>query len=73
MALLDLLGRKAALRVIWELRDARMTFRELVEAAATNPSVLNARQQAKWHAHASEVRAHWLPPIPEAPSSPSEK
>ena len=44
MALLDLLGRRAALRVIWELRGGeRMTFRALVDAADTNPSVLNAR------------------------------
>lgn len=43
MALLDLLGRRAALRVLWELRAGRLTFRELIDAAATNPSVLNAR------------------------------
>ena len=43
MALLDLLGRRAALRVIWELRAGRMTFRALIDAAGTNPSVLNAR------------------------------
>jgi DNA-binding HxlR family transcriptional regulator len=43
MALLDLLGRRAALRVLWELRGERLTFRALVEAADTNPSVLNAR------------------------------
>ena len=43
MALLDLLGRRAALRVIWELRGERMTFRALLDAADTNPSVLNAR------------------------------
>lgn len=43
MALLDLLGRRAALRVLWELRGARLTFRALLEAADTNPSVLNAR------------------------------
>ena len=43
MALLDLLGRKAALRILWELQGAPMTFRELVEAAETNPSVLNTR------------------------------
>lgn len=43
MALLDLLGRRAALRVIWELRSERLTFRALVDAADTNPSVLNAR------------------------------
>lgn len=43
MALLDLLGRRAALRVIWELRGAPLTFRALQDAADTNPSVLNAR------------------------------
>lgn len=44
MALLDLLGRRMALRVLWELReDRRLTFRALQEAANTNPSVLNAR------------------------------
>jgi DNA-binding HxlR family transcriptional regulator len=43
MALLDLLGRRAALRMLWELRGERLTFRALVEAADTNPSVLNAR------------------------------
>lgn len=29
MALLDLLGRRWALRIIWELRDAPLSFREL--------------------------------------------
>jgi DNA-binding HxlR family transcriptional regulator len=43
MALLDLLGRRMALRIVWELRDKPLTFRALQEAAATNPSVLNAR------------------------------
>lgn len=43
MALLDLLGRRMALRVLWELRDERLTFRALQGAAATNPSVLNTR------------------------------
>jgi DNA-binding HxlR family transcriptional regulator len=44
MALLDLLGRRMTLRILWELRDdRRLTFRALQEAAATNPSVLNAR------------------------------
>jgi DNA-binding HxlR family transcriptional regulator len=44
MALLDLLGRRAALRIVWELRDNRaLTFRALVDAAATNPGVLNTR------------------------------
>jgi DNA-binding HxlR family transcriptional regulator len=43
MALLDLLGRRMALRVIWELRSGRLNFRALQTAADTNPSVLNAR------------------------------
>ena len=43
MVLLDLLGRRTALRVLWELRDRRLTFRALQDAAETNPSVLNAR------------------------------
>lgn len=43
MALLDLLGRKAALRILWELRDEALTFRALAAAAQTNPGVLNTR------------------------------
>jgi DNA-binding HxlR family transcriptional regulator len=43
MALLDLLGRRSALRVLWELRAGPLTFRALLEAADTNPGVLNAR------------------------------
>ena len=43
MALLDLLGRRAALRILWELRADALNFRALVEAAETNPSVLNTR------------------------------
>ena len=43
MALLDLLGRRMAGRILWELRDGRLTFRALQQAAETNPSVLNAR------------------------------
>jgi DNA-binding HxlR family transcriptional regulator len=45
MALLDLLGRRMALRILWELSIAERppTFRALQEAAETNPSVLNRR------------------------------
>lgn len=45
MALLDLLGRRWALRVIWELRDDRLlTFRQLQEACGgISSSVLNQR------------------------------
>lgn len=42
-ALLNLLGRRASLRVVWELRAEPLTFRALQDAAQTNPSVLNAR------------------------------
>jgi DNA-binding HxlR family transcriptional regulator len=45
VVLLDLLGRRMALRILWELSKAQapLTFRALQEAAETNPSVLNAR------------------------------
>jgi len=44
MALLDLLGRRWALRVLWELRDDAPTFRALRERCAdVSPSVLNTR------------------------------
>src|SRR3954470_9502776 len=43
MVALDLLGRRSALRVLWELREHSMTFRVLQDAAETNPSLLNSR------------------------------
>ena len=44
MVLLDLLGRRWALRVIWELREGRrLSFRDLQAASGTSPSVLNTR------------------------------
>ena len=44
MALLDLLGRRWALRVLWELRAGPATFRELRDRCDTmSPSVLNTR------------------------------
>jgi DNA-binding HxlR family transcriptional regulator len=44
MALFDLLGRRWALRVIWELRDGRrLNFRELLAACEISPAVLNTR------------------------------
>ena len=45
MALLDLLGRRMALRILWELSrvDAPLTFRALQGAADTNPALLNTR------------------------------
>ena len=44
MVALDLLGRRSALRILWELREGRaLTFRALQEAAGTNPRLLNTR------------------------------
>ncbi len=43
MALLDLLGRRGALRILWELRAGPLSFRALQDAADQNPSTLNAR------------------------------
>lgn len=43
MVALDLLGRRTALRVLWELRDDALTFRALQDACATNARLLNTR------------------------------
>src|SRR5947207_14421229 len=44
MALLDLLGRRWALRVVWELRKETLTFRELqARCGDISSSVLNQR------------------------------
>jgi DNA-binding HxlR family transcriptional regulator len=44
MALLDLLGRRGALRVIWELRGGPLTFRDLQAACdGMSSSVPNQR------------------------------
>jgi DNA-binding HxlR family transcriptional regulator len=44
MALLDLLGHRWTLRVLWELRGERMTFRALRDACEqVSPTVLNQR------------------------------
>ncbi|HEX6243440.1 MAG TPA: helix-turn-helix domain-containing protein [Polyangiales bacterium] len=44
MVLLDVLGRRWSLRVLWELRETSHSFRALREACDdVSPSVLNAR------------------------------
>jgi DNA-binding HxlR family transcriptional regulator len=44
MALLDLLGRRWTLRILWELRDRALTSRALREACDdASPTVLQAR------------------------------
>jgi DNA-binding HxlR family transcriptional regulator len=43
MVVLDLLGRRGALRVLWELGGEPLTFRALQAACASNPGLLNTR------------------------------
>jgi DNA-binding HxlR family transcriptional regulator len=43
MVALDVLGRRGALRVLWELRGEPLTFRALQDACDTNPGSLNTR------------------------------
>jgi DNA-binding HxlR family transcriptional regulator len=57
MALIDLLGRRMALRILWELRGRSLTFRALQDAAETNPSVLNVRLRELREAHIVEHSA----------------
>jgi DNA-binding HxlR family transcriptional regulator len=46
MALLDLLGRRWALRILWELNERPATFRDLQErSGGVSPSVLNQRMR----------------------------
>ena len=43
MALLDLLGRRWTLRIVWELRDRPLRFRELQDAIGASPTIVNSR------------------------------
>lgn len=43
MVVLDMLGRRGALRMLWELRDDPLTFRALQTACDSNPGSLNTR------------------------------
>jgi DNA-binding HxlR family transcriptional regulator len=42
-SVLDLLGRRWALRILWELRRSAHSFSELRERTGVSPSVLSAR------------------------------
>jgi DNA-binding HxlR family transcriptional regulator len=58
MALLDLLGRRWLLRVVWELREETLTFRALrARCDAMSPSVLNRRLAELRQAGIVEVRS----------------
>jgi DNA-binding HxlR family transcriptional regulator len=43
MVLLDLLGRRWTLRIVWELRDAPRRFRELQDLIGASPTIVNTR------------------------------
>ena len=43
MALLDLLGRRWVLRLVWELREEPRRFRELQDAIGASPTIVNSR------------------------------
>jgi DNA-binding HxlR family transcriptional regulator len=43
MVLLDLLGRRWTLRIVWELREEARRFRELQEAIGASPTIINTR------------------------------
>lgn len=43
MALLDLLGRRWTLRIVWELREEPKRFRELQDLIGASPTIVNTR------------------------------
>src|SRR5579864_9354429 len=43
MVLLDLLGRRWTLRIVWELREQPRRFREMQEAIGASPTIINTR------------------------------
>ena len=43
MVLLDLLGRRWALRIVWELREDSRRFRELQASIGASPTIINTR------------------------------
>ena len=43
MVLLDLLGRRWTLRIVWELREEPRRFRELQEVIGASPTIVNTR------------------------------
>ena len=43
MVLLDLLGRRWALRIVWELREEARRFRDLQDSIGASPTIINTR------------------------------
>ncbi|WBQ04366.1 winged helix-turn-helix transcriptional regulator [Kribbella sp. CA-293567] len=66
MAVLDLLGRRWMLRVLWELRDGAVGFRDLrARCDQASPTVLHSRLselKAAGLVTQNEARAYYLTP-----------
>ena len=43
MRLLDLLGRRWTLRIVWELREEPKRFRDLQDLICASPTIVNTR------------------------------
>ena len=43
MVLVDLLGRRWTLRIVWELREGSLRFRELQDLIGASPTIVNTR------------------------------
>ena len=43
MVLLDLLGRRWTLRIVWELREEARRFRDLQDSIDASPTIINTR------------------------------
>jgi DNA-binding HxlR family transcriptional regulator len=57
MVLLDLLGRRWTLRILWELRDGPLSFRALQSACErVSPTVMNDRLRELREAELVELR-----------------
>jgi DNA-binding HxlR family transcriptional regulator len=58
MVVLDLLGRRTAMRILWELRNGALNFRALQEACETNSGLLNVRLRELREAGIVELTEH---------------
>ena len=65
MALIDLLGRRWSLRILWELREQTLTSRALREACDdASPTVLQARLAELRQAGFVDLSASYLYAVP---------
>jgi DNA-binding HxlR family transcriptional regulator len=64
MAFLDLIGRRWALRILWEINDGPVRFRTLQAACAASPSVINQRlrELKAWNLIVLEADGYALTP-----------